>query len=513
MSSPAFISRRGHLVLLTLIVVLGAVLRFTALGQGIPFAIGVDEPEIVERAVRMMKTGDFHPHFFDYPGLYIYIQLLTACVRFVAGGIAGLWANLDSTTPADFYLWGRAVTAAFGTLTIVLVYQGAKRISPLAGLISAAIFAVQSMHVRESHFVLTDVPTTFFIVLTWVLALRAHDHHTVRAFFWAGVTAGLAAATKYNGGVAILLPLLVLLIGTGGWPWKLRAIAAVTGGAASGFLAGAPYTVLALPEFLNAFAYLSHMYAIGPPPPEPGWVIYLKHLRLNFSTPGLLLAAGGLGLGLRRLWHQPRNIATLCWVTTALFALLYFWIIAGQRLIYGRYLLPVLPFLSVLAGSAVAAVLEAVHARLARPMAAGILGTVLVVTVCWLPTVNAVSSLIDARKVGTAEQTYRWMIEHLPAGAKIGIETRGILFDTREHRAENLARLVHEDFHFYQSEGFQYLVASSQAFWTALYANPPEPGAASRYNDLFRRLEHLTTFMPDQAHPGAEWRIYRVPTP
>ena len=73
MSSPAFISRRGHLVLLTLIVVLGAVLRFTALGQGIPFAIGVDEPEIVERAVRMMKTGDFDPHLFDYPGPYIYI--------------------------------------------------------------------------------------------------------------------------------------------------------------------------------------------------------------------------------------------------------------------------------------------------------------------------------------------------------------------------------------------------------------------------------------------------------
>jgi len=264
MTSPSFLSRRSHLVLLSLAVLLGAVLRFTALGQGIPFALGVDEPEIIERAVRMMKSGDFHPHFFDYPGLYIYIQFLTACVRFVVGGIGGLWANLNQAPPSEFYLWGRAVSALFGTLTVVLVYRAGRRISDLTGLLAAAIFAVQSMHVRESHFVLTDVPTTFFVALTWVLALRAHVQHTIRAYAWAGVAVGLAAATKYNGGVAILLPLLVLAISHGDWRWRLRACSAVIGGPAVAFLVGAPYTVLALPEFLNGFAYPSPHYPGGP---------------------------------------------------------------------------------------------------------------------------------------------------------------------------------------------------------------------------------------------------------
>ena len=59
---------RWHLPVLFLILALGAVLRFTALGQGIPFALGIDEPEIMERSVRMMNSGDLHPHFFDYPG-------------------------------------------------------------------------------------------------------------------------------------------------------------------------------------------------------------------------------------------------------------------------------------------------------------------------------------------------------------------------------------------------------------------------------------------------------------
>ena len=502
-----------HLALLTCVLICGALLRFTGLGHGIPFAIGVDEPEILVRAVRMMKTGDFHPHFFDYPGLYIYIQFITACARFVAGGISGLWANLGATTPADFYLWGRAVTAAFGTLTIVLVYRGARRIGPLAGLLAAAMFAVQSMHVRESHFILTDVPTTFFVTLTWVLALRANEHHTLRAFFWAGVGAGLAAATKYNGGVAILMPMLVLTFARGSWAWKLRAVTAVVVGAGGAFLAGAPYTVLALPEFLNSFAYLSHMYAIGPPPPEPGWLIYLKHLRLNVSIPGLLMAAGGLGLAAWTLWRRPRTTASLCLATTASFAVIYFWMIAGQRLIYGRYLLPMLPFVCVLAGAALALLLTRLHTRGANAIATAALGVVLVTTICWVPTANAVSTLRDWSKENTAEQTYRWILENVPAGSRVGVETRGLLLETETYRAENLVRLVLENFDYYQSNGFEYLVASSQAFATALYANPPEAGAAAQYRELFNRLEHMATFIPDRNHPGAEWRIYRVPTP
>ena len=52
---------------LLLVLAVAAVLRFWSLGYGIPYALGVDEPEIMERVVDMMKSGDFNPHFFDYP--------------------------------------------------------------------------------------------------------------------------------------------------------------------------------------------------------------------------------------------------------------------------------------------------------------------------------------------------------------------------------------------------------------------------------------------------------------
>jgi len=500
------------MILLSAVVVIGAALRFTGLGHGIPFALGVDEPEIIERSVRMMKSGDFHPHFFDYPGLYIYIQFLTACARFVVGSIGGAWANLNEAAPAEFYLWGRAVSATFGTVTILMVYHAGRRISPLTGLLSAAIFAVQSMHVRESHFVLTDVPTTFFVALTWVLALRAHERLTTRAFFWAGVAAGLAAATKYNGGAAVLLPLLVLLIGAGDWRWRLRALAAVVLGAAGAFLAGAPYTVLALPEFLNAFAYLSHMYAVGPAPPESGWVTYVKHLRINFSVPGLIAALTGVGLALRALWRAPRASASVAWLLTSAFALIYFWMIAGQRLTYGRYLLPLLPFLSVLAGGALAWLFEALHARLSRPRAA-VLTAALLAGVCWVPATMAVTALRDAGKVSTSQQAYEWILANIPARTKVGMESRGVLLNPEQYQVEYFARFIRHDFAHYRDEGFDYLVASSQAFRTALYDVPPKPAAAIAYKDLFSQLEPITVFLPSPEHPGAEWRVYRVPRP
>src|SRR6478735_11736338 len=95
-----------------------ALLRFWALSQGIGFSPGPDEPEIMERAVRMMKTGDLNPHFFDYPALYMYVQGAVAVLRFVVGAMQGKWSALAQAPTEDFYLWGRAVTALLGTATV-----------------------------------------------------------------------------------------------------------------------------------------------------------------------------------------------------------------------------------------------------------------------------------------------------------------------------------------------------------------------------------------------------------
>ena len=75
--------------------------------------------------------------------------------------------------PEQFYLWGRAVTATLGTATVALVYFIGLRWGTRTRSLAASLMAVMPLHVRESHYVLTDVPVTFFVTLTFLLALRA----------------------------------------------------------------------------------------------------------------------------------------------------------------------------------------------------------------------------------------------------------------------------------------------------------------------------------------------------
>ena len=197
------------------ILLLGAGLRLTQIGDGMPYTVGVDEPEILERAVRMMKTADFNPHFYDYPGFTFYFHTAIASARFLTGAMDGRWASLDAVWSGDFYLWSRIATAALSVLTIYFVYRTACRWGDAGRRSSAALaMAVHPQLVREAHFALTDTPLTFFVSLTLLTALTAAIEGNTRWFFLAGLFAGLAASTKYPGALAILMPIVAM-------PWRM----------------------------------------------------------------------------------------------------------------------------------------------------------------------------------------------------------------------------------------------------------------------------------------------------
>lgn len=499
---------RRDVALVVVIVAVGAWLRFSGLSQGIPFSLGVDEPEIVERAVRMMKTGDFHPDFFDYPGLYIYLQTAVATLRFMAGAMAGLWATLDQAPSAEFYLWGRAVTAAFGTATILVVFAIARRLGVFAATVAALLIAVQPMHVRESHYVLTDVPMTFFAALATLLTLRAHERGTWRAYVWPGIAAGLAAGTKYHGGSVLVLPLLAVAMSRAGTPRITSALAAIAGAAAA-FMAAAPYTWLDLPAFLDKFGTLAHMYAVGPPAVDPAWLVYLKHLALNWGWAGVTVAGAAVLLALERTWRAPAE-ERATWALNAAFVVVTCWLIAGQRLVWARYLLPILPGLAVLVGGLICRVVSLVAERTERGLAPALATAALVALTALQPARQAVGWVRAQALTGTAELTYRWIDANVPEGARVAVESRGLLLPPARFRSENFARLIEWDLAEFRGNGYTYLVASSQAFGEALAAAVPT-AQTHAYRALFDRLQLLTTIRPTGDHPGEEWRVYRIP--
>jgi 4-amino-4-deoxy-L-arabinose transferase-like glycosyltransferase len=492
---------------LAAVLIVAAVLRFWALGHGIPFSLGVDEPEIMERAVNMVKSGDFNPRFFDYPSLYIYAQFAVAVVRFVAGALAGTWHSLGAAPTAEFYLWGRALTALLGVATVVIVYQAGMRWGARHALLAAGLMAVQPQHVRESHYVLTDVPLTFFVALTLLLSLRAAEHPTLRAFAWAGAAAGLAMATKYNGALALLLPLVACWMSPGLRPSRLAGTLAAAGAAAGAFLIGAPYSVLDLPTFLDAFARLSNEYRGSARPLEAVWLTYLKHLRGGFGYPALLLAGAGVALGVFRLVRGPGRAR---WALIVSFPLVYFLMISNQRIAYARYLLPLVPSLCVLAATAVVSGVSLLR-RYEIPRAPRTaLITGLTIAALLPPAVGAVKWDRDMARRGTVEHAYEWILANLPEKSVVMIESRSILLPGDRFKADHIAQLRHRPYEHYRDNAIDYLIASSQCYGPYFAAPERFPHEYADYRRIFDQSRELVRFTPSDRSPGPELRILKV---
>lgn len=488
-------------VWLALVLLAAAMLRFYELGHGVPYAIGVDEPELMERVVAMMKTGDFNPHFFHYPGLYFYLLLPVACAKFVLGAAQGQWSALAQVSAADFYLWGRGLTATLGTATVGLVYWGARRWGAPTALFASALLAVAPLHVRESHYVLTDVPTAFFVALAWVLSLRALDRPSSAAFLLAGVAAGCATATKYTAGVSMLMPVLGACIALGGnrMPW----VVAAASGAALGYLAGAPYTVLDLPAFLNGFADLLRSYPPRAEGAEPGWSIYLKHFRLNFGWLASLATVWGLMLALARIVGGPDRAA---WGITLVFPLVFFFAIADSGLIYARYLMPLVPAACVFGGVAAAFLSSAASGSgrpAMRPVAAGLVGLALLAT----PLATSYMFAQRLAQPTTAGQAYLWIQQHLPRDSKVLLEKYELRLPGIRYKAEHVPSLVAATLDEHRAAGVQYLVASSQVYGVYFEQPTLDPPRRAAYDALFGGAAELARFTPSESVLGPEIRV------
>lgn len=496
-----------------------ALLRVWALGQGIPFAVGVDEPEVMERAVRMIKTGDFNPHFYDYPALYIYIQAAVASVRFLVGAMRGQWSALAQVSAADFYLWARAVTASVGTASVYLLYRAGLRWGTTVALLGAALFAVMPLHVRESHFVLTDVPTTFFVVLTLLLSLRAYEQPRLATFILAGTAAGLAAAAKYNGGLAVVMPVIACLGSRGARRPKAALMGAMLAAVFVVFLLTAPYTVLDLPTFLNAFARLSSDYRTPVARAEPVAITALKEIRnaldwrqssILAAVPvgvGSLLAIGGVVLGLwRSLVARPVRTP---WALATLFPLLYFWFVARQNLHFARYLLPLLPSVSLLTAAFIVRLAIRIWAMRIPPASRVAIVTAIVAAAIVPPLWMSIGFDMNASKTWTTAEAYSWIVETVPKGAAIRLEGRSLVLPA-EYHPSYAKQLYGDSAAADAAKGIQYLVASSEQYGPSQRDPRNHPDEYAGYQRLWAETQEVARFTPSDAHPGPELRILKV---
>ncbi|RPI01767.1 MAG: phospholipid carrier-dependent glycosyltransferase, partial [Calditrichaeota bacterium] len=189
-----------HLLIMGFTLTVAAVLRLVGIHFGLPQAFHTDETILVY-ATRQFFQGDFNPHNFYYPSLIMYVMHLVQRIVLI-------FSNGEFSTNTLFLIC-RITVAAFGVATIIVTYRmGLKLFNRTIALLSAFVMTLLPLHVINSHLATTDVPLTFFILLTLSSMFILVERGAWKSYLLCGVLFGLTVSTKIPGAV-IFLPILI----------------------------------------------------------------------------------------------------------------------------------------------------------------------------------------------------------------------------------------------------------------------------------------------------------------
>ena len=339
-------------------------LRFWGLGFGLPNTVTrPDENIVVGTAAGFTVRRSLDPVFFSYPTLYMYVLGALDAAGCAGGILLRVFPGIDGCTAAwsrnwaPVFMTARIVTATAGIAAVAAVLAIGRRLHPLAGWFAGTFLAVAFLHVRDSHYGVTDVPMTTLLLAAILMILRAHEQPSRGRFLAAGLVAGLAASTKYNavivGASAVVSQALAWGSPGDGRAFRHTRLFWFTIAAAGGFLIGTPYAVIAPARvWHDAHAESLHLLAgHAGIRPDIGWRYHaLVTLPQGIGWP--LFIAGLVGLVVAFV-RKPREAGLIF-----AFPVVYYFIAGRGYTVFTRYMVPVVPFLCLGAGAAIAALSE-----------------------------------------------------------------------------------------------------------------------------------------------------------
>ena len=435
-----------------MVLAVAAGFRLWGIAHSLPFSYYPDESHFVKRALSF-GSGDFNPHWFHKPALYMYLLFAEYGALFVTGKLAGLWPGVTEFAvqyildPTAFYLLGRLTTAAFSLATVWLVYRiGERSFGRGAGLAGAMVFAVLPGVVTASQHVKEDIPSMFFATLSLFFVFRHVERRRTHDLWIAAVAAGASAATKAYG-LALLAPIVAsLFLGEGRAPAR-RAVAVGLGAFALFWLAhfiGAPFSFLdplgresTFGRIVALAGRFGEILGVAKPPVLPDEFLgrqtgilggFQDYLAVLFSQQGMGWTAAAAALaGLPLALFRGKAQGWLLVGYTVLFAVVSVILYPGYAT--PRHQTPVYPTLSLTAGLA----LLFAWRHLPRVAAGALVAVVLAI-----PAGAVAARAVEVTKQDTRNVAKRWIERNIPAGSLLLADENGppLLVSVREiHRA------------------------------------------------------------------------------
>ncbi len=501
-----------------------AVVRLIGIDSGRPFAYHPDEWIVFKPAMTMVHERDWNPHLLWYPSLLVDMQAgLTAAIRWLGGPPIVTdqpWLFGPDLLPDQFryLLAGRVMVMALGLATIATVFVIGRQLrGSFVGLAAAGLLAAMPLHISDSRHLTTDVPVALFCAATLMLTLKASTGRRERWWLAAGIAAGLAISTKWNGAIVLGVPLLAYFLGANGareaagrlrrrTPYLIVATALVTVAVTT------PAVVLDLTTVLEFARLNADIYAQERPR------IASDSLALNLQGLGAgmgpITATVALA-GLARFLLRPRLRVEL---VIPVFVLVNLVVLSLPPRQYDRNLIPMLPYLAVAAACLLGdlpGMVRGVTARSVDPglgralgRAVGVGAIALLVAGLALGFGAGSASGERASQLDTRTIARDWILANVARKTVIARERDTPFLAEDEYRLRPFRYLTFHSLDWYRDAGTQLMVTSSLAYG-AFVENPATPQPDAWYQALFA-LPEVFRVEPGPDHPGPTIRIYRL---
>jgi len=421
------LSKRARFMALTLVLIVAFALRLDGLAFGFPALLDPDEPIFVLTALRLLREHTLNPGWFGHPGTTtIYALAMIELATFSVWTALGRFANAHAfglavyANPALIFLPGRIFILVCGMLTIALTYVISRGLfSTRVALLAALLLAIDPLHIRYSQIIRTDMHAAVFVLLEILSARAILKYGRRRDYVLAAIVLGFACATKWPAAAcfvavaAVAAKRLYRRLDTPSATVGKLALYAIS--AVAALFVASPYLFLDLPTVIANLHGEERPFHLGATGHglfgNMGWYVG-GPLAFAFGIAGLLLAVTGCWIGSRR--------STEFGVTVLPVAALFFVMISAQALVWERWLIPLLPLLSIAAAVPLAALLREIGrwfsgvGRIAAQ--AGI-----VIAICVPVLVNARAASAE-RASDTRLLASRWAIPHIPPGSVVTVE-------------------------------------------------------------------------------------------
>ena len=497
--------------LLVGIILLAILLRAWGIDFGLPYIYHPDESVGVTIAQNMIKTGDLNPHFFHYPSLFFYIHSLAYGPYYLTGKLAGVFHSpADIPAPGliamgsglasmpSTFLLGRIVTAAFGTATVALVFLIGWHLTndKTIGLLAALMTAISPANVSHSRYITPDTLAVFFMLLSFWGSVRVYKQGKTRHYIVAGIAVGLAASAKYNGALIALGLVSAHFLRYRLKGFREHNLYLAFALSAIAFVITTPFAILDYQEFWAAVQFDARHYATGHAGMEGNTLSWYLTYLWRVEGPVALLAVLGI------LWGARARLGQI--VLLSAFPLTYFVFINRFAVRNDRTLLPLIPFLFLLASS----LLVDLHKR-AQTNRWKLLTTVIsVMTIVSLafPLLETAKRGIRITTVDSRETARVWIAENLPSGARVAVESYAPYVDPHRFSVQGFNGLTDHTAEWYILDNFEYLVFSEGAFGRFFKDPNRYSKQVSQYQDLLRAFDMVRIFTDGDY----EVRIYRI---